>query len=76
MITALVEVHVCYVLMSFGRRGMSRRRARVSIMHGDQSSNNNFIKMNELTVWDAALSAGCVETFVDRSSSLPRVDVI
>ena len=32
--------------------------------------------MNELTVWDAALSAGCVKTFADRCSRLLLVDVI
>ena len=32
--------------------------------------------MNELTVWDAAVSAGCVKTFADRRSRFLCVDVI
>ena len=54
---------------------MGRKRARVSIPDDDQFSNNNFVKVNELTVWDAALSVGCVETLDDRRSRLLRVDV-
>ena len=54
---------------------MGRRRARVSIPDDDQFSNNNFVKMNEITIWDAALYAGCVETFNDRRFHFLRVDV-
>ena len=32
--------------------------------------------MNELTVWDAALSSGCFKTFSDRLLHLLRVDLI
>ena len=48
MITAQVDAHVCYVLMSFGRRGMGRRRARASIPDDDQFSNNNSSKLTKL----------------------------
>ena len=41
---ALVDARVCCVLMSFGRRGMVRRRARVSIPDYDQFINNNLSK--------------------------------
>ena len=39
MIRALVDACICYILISFGRRGMRRRRARVSITDDDQFSN-------------------------------------
>ena len=32
--------------------------------------------MNELTVWNAALSARCVKTFADKRSCFLHVDVI
>ena len=41
---ALVEARVFYVLISFERCGMGRRRARVSIPDDDQFSNNNLSK--------------------------------
>ena len=48
MITELGDARVFYVLMSFGRRGMGRRRERVSISDYDQFSNNNSSKLMNL----------------------------
>ena len=48
MITALVDACVFYVLMSFGRRGMGRRRERASIPDDDHFSKISLPKLMNL----------------------------